>query len=803
MSTKNKINKTQWTVFWNSFEVYVARKSARFLKHYKYSQDVGKLKKIGIKDLTINDIKTKFLSYQAPEIQFHRFVTFFRRDYESVMLWTGANTTDDALKKLFRKFHYNTLQKTKSEINKLFLVYKLNEKGEGRSFEIKFKGKGSIKKIRGSLFSGMLSARHENASYVALPTFWLGKDLIVPICKQSEGRNVYKFISFSRNAGKVYVKVSVDSPKELNLIKYKIADYFDSYLDTPEDVGDFTKLLHFLKTGISTNLTLIGVNFFDKEFKVSIFPLNNKDNNISNYGLYKSHVSSYSQENLANIINIRIADKNISTRNQTFINFHTFQTEGIIGAIAISLDDRGLNLKERTTFRSDFMADFGVPLDRLINLETVSENELYKLFLQNLPQKKKRLQLRSDNSIKIYKQLVENGIISKSFDSEDKGSYCFNSNCRLRFRRKWNLKICPACKDILFSDKKIVVSSLDEKKISEFFYKTCRSKGFQCQKFERKLLGRKIFITEIRSKDKSVCLVPITKNLNENQIEVLKFRYPNLLLVTSKSDSEELKLTGNDATDLHFLVQKFLNLNIRFVTHLVNKAKTNQLAVVRNFAQQLSTNLVDDQFYKSKNQISKNFGAELFEAHNFVLLSYLFGNSIWLGANKRGSALPDGISAFPLTRQKNGCFVWDTKYCETGRIAFGSIQKNEKYVIDGKKNPTIIDNGGLMGFLFISNSNPPPNFSSKFKSIARGRKLKVVFIKSDLIVKIFNHFRDNEQEIEQNSNIREIFIDAMKKLLFKTRGNKKSLVLDDTVVTSILSPLEGRYLAVKSQPVRA
>lgn len=802
MSTKSKISKAQWTVFWKNLGVFVALKPSRFLKRYKYSQDVAKLRKIGVDDLIINDIKKKISLYQAPEIQFHRFISFFRRDYESVMVWTGMTTTDEAIKRLFRKFHYNNFDKAEKELGKLFLVYKLNDKGEGRSFEIKYKGKGSINRIQGSAFSGLLSTHHENASYHALPTFKLGQDVVVPLLKQSEGKPIYKFIRFSRNSGKIFVKISVDSPKELNLVKYKIADYFNSYLDTPEDVGDFTKLLNFLKTGVSTNYILIGSNFFDKDFKLSVFPQNNRESNISNYKLYKNHVSSYMKESLGNIISIRIADKNIATRNQIFVIFYTFLTEGIIGAITLGLDDRGLNLKERTTFRKDFMTDFGIPLDRLINLDTVSESEIYRLFLQNLPQKKRRLQLRSESSINIYKQLVAHGLISTSFDSEDKGSYCFNSTCRLRFRRKWNLKFCPACKDIMFSDKKIIVSTLDEKKLSEFIHKSCIGMGFRSERFERKLLGRKIYVTEVRNKDKSVCIIPISKNLNENQVEVLKFRFPNLLLVTSKGDVNELKQSGDDAIDLHIFVQKFLSSEIRFVSQLINKAKRNQLSLVRNDAEQISINLCDAQFYKSKNQIVKNLGAELFEAHNHILMCYVFGNAIWLGANKRGSALPDGVTAFPLTLQKNGCFIWDTKYCETGRIVFGSIQKNKKYVTDGKTNPTIIDNGGLKGFVFISNSNPPNNFSSKFNSVVKGRKLKILFMKSDQVVSIYKHFRDNEQDIHQNSQIKEIFIDSMKSLLFKTKRNKKSFVVSDSELNNLLLDVESKYLAVKTQQLR-
>ena len=105
---------------------------------------------------------------------------------------------------------------------------------------------------------------------------------------------------------KILVKISVDSPKELNLIKYKIADYFNSYLDTPEEAGDFSKFIGFLKTGQSNHFTLIGINYFDNEFKLSIFPQNNNDKNIASYGPFRRLASTYSKESIGNLVSIRI-----------------------------------------------------------------------------------------------------------------------------------------------------------------------------------------------------------------------------------------------------------------------------------------------------------------------------------------------------------------------------------------------------------------------------------------------------------------------------------------------------------------
>ena len=676
------------------------------------------------------------------------------------------------------------------------------EKGDGRVFEIKYRGKGSIKRINGVIFSRLLSSNHENASYSSLGVFTIGVDTIIPIRKDSEGKSVYKFIRITKNKHTILVRISADSPKEINLIKYKISDYFNSYLDTPEYVGDFAKFLNFLKTGDSEHLTLIGVNYFDKGFKISVFPQNNKDENVTSYGPFKRHVNAFSKENIGNIISVRVANKEIKTRNQTFINFYTFLTEGIIGAVTLSLDDRRLNLAERIKFRKDYISDFDVPLDKLVHLGSIDESEIYRLFLQNIPRKQRKLQLRSEASMRIYKLLSESNLISPHFDSEDKGAYCFNSSCRLKFQRKWNLKYCPSCKDLLFVDKKIIVSTIEEKKASEFIYKTCLEIGIQAKKFERRILGRIIYLVEVRNKDNSACLLTISKKLNEHQIEVLRFRYPNLILITSKDDQNEFKQAGVEAIDLYKFAQRLLLKDTTYLKQLINRAKRNQLDLVRNVVDQIATRFVDEEYYKSKNQIAKNFGAELFEADCYVLLSYIFGNSIWLGANKRGSAFPDGITAFPLTKAKNGCFIWDTKFCQSNQITFGSTEKNAKYVKDGKSNVSIKDNGGLKGFAFISNSEDSTNFQSKFNKIGKGKVLKISLWSAKLIVNLFRHYKDHEQDVLQNSKIREIFLDSMKNLFFKAERRKKAFVITDNCVNSVLLRAEQNYLAVKTKKLR-
>ena len=164
MQSKKNITKTQWTKFWNDVEVYV-RKPTRFLKNYNPRRDEKRLIKIGVPQSNIDKIRRAFeRTYRAPLLQFHKFVIFFSTDSDTVVKWTSSRSVSEAFAKLFRKLHFNSFISAKKSFHQLFLLYKLNDRGEGRMFEAKYTGHGSIQKLDGGLISGLLSTHHENAS---------------------------------------------------------------------------------------------------------------------------------------------------------------------------------------------------------------------------------------------------------------------------------------------------------------------------------------------------------------------------------------------------------------------------------------------------------------------------------------------------------------------------------------------------------------------------------------------------------------------------------------------------------------
>lgn len=795
MRNKKSIRKNQWTKFWNDLQIYV-KKPRPFVKNYDPQQDKRRLSKIGVQQDDIDRVfKTFQEKYQEPLLQFHKFTTFFRRDSDTAVRWTNSNTVSEAFKKLFNKLHFNNLDSARKSFQQLFLLHKLNDRGEGRSFEAKYTGRGSIKNLEGRLVSGILTKNHKNASYQSLHKFNFDSTAILPLLKNSEGRNIYKFIRVKKANGKIVINISADSSKEINLIKHKLSNWFQSYIDTPEVTGDFTKLMDFIKSGESEHFSLIGISFFDNEHKVTIFPQFNQQKNIASYQLMKQKFNRAGPNVLDKFVNIRISNKEIKTKGQVFVEFYTRLTGGIIGAITLRLDDRRLNSYERKKIREDFEKDFTLPLGKLIKVNDIPEDEIYRTFLQNIAKKQIRVELRSEQSLNIYKTLLDSKLLSLKFESKDSACFCFNSNCRIRFQRKWNQKTCKNCGGWMFNDKVIVVDEIEEKRVAEFIYKKCLEQGFSVEKFKRKLIRRDIYTIEVRNSDKSICLIPITRALNDYHLEILQYRFPNAVVITSKADTQTLESTSHvEVLELYKFIPKLLSNDSQSMKQLVQKVNRQRLSRVRSLADESITRINNIQFYKDKNSIAKNFGAEFFEADSSILLNYMFGNSIWLGANKRGSAFPDGITALPLANTKYGCFVWDTKFCETTKVALGKDSKNARYIKDGKKNRTIKDNGGLKGFTFISNIQPPKNFIPKYRKLAKSSgRIKISFIQSDHLTTIFNHFKDNESAINNNSKVKQVFYDSIKKLLFSSAGKKSSFVLDSAELNNILDKNVKEY----------
>ena len=175
------------------------------------------------------------------------------------------------------------------------------------------------------------------------------------------------------------------------------------------------------------------------------------------------------------------------------------------------------------------------------------------------------------------------------------------------------------------------------------------------------------------------------------------------------------------------------------------------------------------------------------------MLNYIFAKSIWLGACKRGKEVPDGISAFPLIyNQKDGCFIWDAKFSESGRPTLGGLKKNRKYVVDASANKSIKKHGGLKSYIIIGNHNPPKKFVTIFEKVAKTRRMfKCNYINASQLLRIFNCYRQHEIEVDADDKVRNEFLKFFKCLFFKEIGKKPVVeIIDNKKLDLLLKEVE-------------
>lgn len=791
---KKNILPARWTRFWDGLGCSGQRRP-KILKNYNSDQDIRKLENIGIDPRHIQ-IVINSLSRYKDKLAFHKFVEFFLKDPETVKVWTEQSNISRAFLKLFNIFQRNSFEGAKKRLSELFYLLKLNQKGEGKKFLIRSRNRISLRNINEVAFSRILNKEDVRCRYKPLGKIETESGVVIVINKIIGGDRapVLKFIKISKTFGGLEIKISADSKKENDLIKRVLKRIFKAFIDSPESSGSFNDLKDFLKTGESQHFLLIGTTYFQGDYIISVFPKFGIHRSVDNFGHFKQKLRGENfQESIARI---KILDKEISTKDQTFIDFITPQNSQVIGAIMLKLNDRGLNSKEREKIRKDFSDDFGLSLDEFIKFESLKEKEIYKKIFQNISKRGAETELRSNESLEIYKYFVGKGLLTGAFDKVDKDRYCINPSCRLGFHKMFSGRFCKNCGGVLLSGKTVSTETIKEDRVANFICAECKGFGLGANVLSRKLLNRKICIIEVRNKDRLIEILPITNPLNDNQKEIVRFRYPNLLILTSKDDLEEIAGDDLHVEHLYDFLYALKKGDANYVKNMIAKRYGDSLDYINRFAPNCADRITNTKFYVDKNKSSKNLGAELFEADCSVLLKNMFSNSIWLGARERGKKLPDGLCALPIMDAKVGCFIWDTKFSERGRVSVGKVNKNKKYIEDAKKSQAVIDNGGIKGFVFISNQEAPRSFTKNGLNIVKQRRVKICFLRADHILKLYRHFKAHEEAINHNKDIKNIFVDSIKGILFNTAGGNKSFIVSDDYIEGILKENVVKYKKV-------
>jgi hypothetical protein len=780
----------QWTKFWKALNVNVVKRQ-RTLKNYKRGQDFTTLKQAGVSRSVAEQVFANMEHFNDP-LFFHKFSTFFKRDPETVKLWLNATTREDAFIELSRKLTRDDISKTKRAFLGLDILFKLYAKGDGRKFVavvpenyvITFHPKSLIQR---------LNTKDTNARYKPYGVAEYEDRRIYCIAKDSGAYPVYKFITIRKMASQLFVTLSMDSSKEYNIAKSSLQQALGSYLDTPQTNVRYNKLETFLETGNSKHFLLMGVTYFDHNYRVSISDMYNRPENVSNLNSYKRKIK-LTQKKQEIIIQIRIFLKDKTLKPIT-LRFLSYRTAGIIGAIKIESNDRKLSLAKRKILHERFLTDFAIPLNEFLQYADLGDSEIFRIFLQNQSYRPDQFELRSPAAIGVYKNLLKLNLVSEASFTEDHSRFCVNKGCSLYYKIQWNRKNCSHCGQILINGKRIETKIVDEQKVVDYFIDAFLPAANQ--KLTNTLLKTKLYIAKSTIDNDTVEFIALNKSLSGDQLTILKHRYPNVVVITGRDNLAEYEDQAIPAISLHSTVYEFTQQRYNNVKQLIEQAAERRTDHLRRLYNESRPRMADPKQYAAFNRRTKNLGAELFEADCSAILQYIFGNCIWLGAKYRGKKVPDGFTAFPLHDQQQGCFIWDGKYGEGRKVQMGKFDKNVAYIAAAKTNASIKANGGLKGFVFISNLSFPKSFATKYKPLLAGSRIQLSFMTAGQLFSIAKHFRRYESFIFNNEQAKSIFLDSMHMLLLKKHNGNAIHIIEDSVLESLLDQNTTQYNKLK------
>ena len=79
--------------------------------------------------------------------------------------------------------------------------------------------------------------------------------------------------------------------------------------------------------------------------------------------------------------------------------------------------------------------------------------------------------------------------------------------------------------------------------------------------------------------------------------------------------------------------------------------------------------------------------------------------------------------------------------------------------------------------------------------------MKITFIKVPELVTLFNYFKEHEEEIGNNSRIKALFFDEMKKTFFTVSKKQAAVILTDVLLKRILDSLTPKIEALRTSPL--
>ncbi|HRY59775.1 MAG TPA: hypothetical protein P5096_00080 [Patescibacteria group bacterium] len=782
MSSKSSISKQQWSSFWKKSGIYLLANDREY-KKYSWQGLKRRLLSKGIDDELAEKTKRIFDKYKAPDLQLLRFCKFFLNDSLTIQIFFEKKDIPSSFLSLSNTFRYKSYENLENIFKKIVYLRELNRKGQGYLYTTNTKVINNISGYRPKDLQRWLS-RFMNDQYRFLDRVEL-RGWNVFIFRRGKGNNpIYKFLQVKKTRNKLDIKISADSKKETNIIRNHLARYFNAYIDCVEIKNDFKKIERFIKTGSSESFNLLGLTSYNGDFEVTIMPKFSKfrtDLGVSNSEFFQQIKIKVPNLKIIHLIHNELKGKKLT------IFLRSFTNSGILGAVLFDFNDRKLNPLDRQKVFQDFEKDFDISMGAFVKNDELNEKYFCETFLCNSAKRYTPYSIRDKRGMEVLSLLKKLNFFDKEKDEFFISYFCFNKGC-LNYCKPQDVgSLCGICKSPLYANKEIIINNINEESIARYIKTKFDDFGYRLiSNTPKELLKRKIHLIEGEKNGKTILLLPLTEELSNNQLELLSHRFPDVHVVTSKDDVSKLKSYNIMAIELHKLFYKIQYENKDIFTLLSNEIKRESITKIENLANEVSRKIGDNSFYSSKNAGGNNLGAELFEAHCHVLLRSMFGFSSWLGTTKRGKAVPDGKSAFPIfPGVKNGLFIWDSKFYSKP-FSCGGFKKNDIYVSSFKKNKYVKSKGGLKSLIFISNKKPNGSFAGIAKKLTKNRRLKIVVVSNKNLLDIFNHFKTYKESINSNIKSKRSFYNWLYSVFCSTKKDDsgKVCVYDDLMISN-------------------
>lgn len=439
-------------------------------------------------------------------------------------------------------------------------------------------------------------------------------------------------------------------------------------------------------------------------------------------------------------------------------------------SIVFKLDDKALGQWNIDKINKKFTTMFGIPLNRrLKNKLEVGIGDEIDIILRTDEEAKIAAQSKS-----LFDDLVKDKIVVLEIF---KKSYCENDECNFESEVSTeNIEQCPFCEsnEIKYVDtNRIRVNRTQIKKfllgqIAQIL--KLEKDAFTETKEAR--VGSEPMMYRFLYEQKEYKVVIIDKVLSRNKIKVLEKQLVPTIIIYCGIDKHLAELMTPESISFlqfgvlyankdnkenqHNIISRTIKeLDDSINYHIVSAAKTANQSIKEALEGKVK---LDKRVYRPND----------FEDDVYAILKHLIFTSDKWGATETGKALPEGVLAFEYTKEKTGyvekrAFSYDCKINYDGEgYSLDSSEKRKamEYVnhINAVREIRLYcSDKELSSHLFIGNkfrANQLEQLKEYFEQNIQNKcSTKAVFIDIQGLVKMYDWFRKNYEDIQKNRNI--------------------------------------------------